>query len=175
MRRKQKQGGLTKVSSVLALDGLEQIFELEQEQVKWDFNLSRLPYFVCGDKPEDRYRNIELAQSIEIDGKKVETVWEVRHDFKLGLPGSFDRDVWIGILQLVLRETGSGRPVPDVIDLGSAYGFLKAIGKSANGQYARMLRESIERLATTGCLSKGSFNCPSSGGYVYMAAHEMEE
>lgn len=154
---------------MLSLDGLEQLFETDHNQVKWDFNLSRLSYFVAGDSKQDRFRDLQIIETFTIDGRAIESRWEVRHCSRLGLPGTFDRDVWIGILQIVNEGTDNGqRPVPDVIDLGSTYSFLKRIGKPNTGKYAKMLRDSIERLATTGCITKGAFNCPTSGGYLHL-------
>lgn len=158
------------MSSALALDGLDDLFEVDDgEQVKWDFNLSRLPYFSPGQKKPDRFRDLVIRETIkQSDGKTIEVSWEVRHDHYLGLPSGFDRDVWIGILQVVNEVTENGKSeIPEQLDIGPMYRFLKRIGKGTDGRNIKMLRESIERLATTGCLSKGSFNCPSSGGYVY--------
>lgn len=159
-----------KLSSVLAIEGFDDLFGIEPEQVKWDFNLSRLPYFAPGQKKADRFRDLVIRETIkQPDGNTIEVSWEVRHDHYLGLPSGFDRDVWIGILQAVNEVTENGKgAIPDQIDIGPVYRFLKRIGKGTDGRNIKMLRESIERLATTGCLSKGSFNCPSSGGYVYM-------
>lgn len=166
---KKRTSGFTRVSSVLGLEGLEHVFEIDENQVKLDFNLSRLPYFVAGQTHADRFRSLVVTERIEKDGKTFESEWRVIHHPELGLPSSFDRDVWIGILQLVNDATENGKkPVPERINLGPAYGFLKRIGKPNNGQYVKMLKDSIERLATTGCITKGAFNCPTSGGYLHL-------
>lgn len=160
----ERTPALTPVSSVLGLDGFEDLLEpVENNQVKWDFNLSRLPYFVPGQTRADRFRSLHLIERIEKGGKVMEVEWRVIHHPELGLPGGFDRDVWIGILQL-----GHEQGYPEKIDLGSCYSFLKRLSKPSNGQYVKMLRESIERLATTGCVTKGAFNCPASGGYLHL-------
>lgn len=166
---KKQSSGLARISSVLSTEGLDHIFETEDSQVKWDFNLSRLPYFTAGKTRADRFRSLELKEEFQKDGKVIQTEWLVIHNPKLGLPGSFDRDVWIGILQIIAEITDGGRqPVPERIELGTAYSFLQKIGKPINGKYRGMLKDSIERLATTGCVTKGSFNCPSSGGYLHL-------
>ncbi|MCC7531193.1 MAG: replication initiator protein A [Candidatus Melainabacteria bacterium] len=91
----------------------------------------------------------------------------MRHDSKLGLPGGFDRDVWLGILEIVSEITGGRRPIPERIEIGSFSEFLKRIGKrSDGGRDIAMLKQAIERLATTGCISKRSYNCPADGGYI---------
>ena len=169
--QKKTVSGLARISSVLnhaSTEGFDDFFEDEQ-QVKWDFNLSRLPYFVAAKTKSDRFRCLELAEEIEKDGTIIRSEWQVIHNPRLGLPSSFDRDVWIGILQTVVEATENGkRAVPERIDLGTAYAFLQRIDKPINGKYRKMLKDSIERLATTGCVTKGAFNCPSSGGYLYL-------
>jgi len=164
---KKRKSGFARISSLLGLDGLEHIYEIGEDFIKWDFNLSRLPYFVAGDRRNQRFRSLLVTETIEKDGKQFQAEWRVICHPELGLPGTFDRDVWIGILQIVREITDNGKqPVPDIIELGTTYAFLKRIGKPTNGTYVRMLKESIERLATTGCVSKGTFNCPASGGYI---------
>jgi len=151
-------------------EALEQPQQESWKPVREDFNLCRLPYFIASDKKADRFRDLEHKYQISKDGKFLEAHWEVRHDSKLGLPGSFDRDVWLGILEIISDVTEGGRkPLPEIIDLGSSREFLKRIGKKGSGgRDVDMLRRSIERLATTGCISKGSFNCPTGGGYLYL-------
>lgn len=164
---KKRTAGFARISSVLGLDGLDHFFEIGEDFIRWDFNLSRLPYFVAGDKRHQRFRSLLVTESVEKDGKQFQAEWRVICHPELGLPGSFDRDVWIGILQIVREITDNGKqPVPDIIELGTVYGFLKRIGKPTDGRYVKMFKDSIERLATTGCVSKGTFNCPASGGYI---------
>jgi len=67
------------------------------QPVRDDFNFCRLAFFVAGDKVALRFRDIEQKYIVETNGQKFEALWEVRHDSKLGLPGGFDRDVWLGI------------------------------------------------------------------------------
>ncbi len=136
------------------------------QPVRDDFNFCRLAFFVPGDKLALRFRDIEQKYIVEANGKKFEALWEVRHDSKLGLPGGFDRDVWLGILEIVTEITGGRKPVPEKIEIGSFSEFLKRIGKhSDGGRDIAMLKQAIERLATTGCISKRSYNCPADGGY----------
>jgi hypothetical protein len=137
------------------------------QPVRDDFNFCRLALFVAGDKLALRFRDIEQRYVVEINGQKFEAIWEVRHDSKLGLPSGFDRDVWLGILEIVTEITGGRKPIPERIEIGSFSEFLKRIGKKSDGgRDIAMLKQSIERLATTGCISKRSYNCPTDGGYV---------
>lgn len=137
------------------------------QPIRDDFNFCRLAFFVAGDKLGLRFRDIEQKYVVEVNGQKFEALWEVRHDSKLGLPGGFDRDVWLGILEIVTEVTGGRQPIPERIEIGSFSEFLKRIGKrSDGGRDIAMLRQAIERLATTGCISKRSYNCPADGGYI---------
>jgi hypothetical protein len=146
--------------------------------VRDDFNFCRLALFVSSDKKADRFRDIEQRYSVDVNGNTFEAIWEVRHDSKLGLPGTFDRDVWLGIMEIVQEQTESGRkPVPEIIELGSLRDFLRRIGKNSGGKYTGKLKESIKRLTRTTCFTEKSYNCPSSGGYLQLLKplHLIEE
>lgn len=155
----------------------------ETEAEKWrpvrdDFNFCRLALFVSSDKRAERFRDIEQRYVVDVNGATFEAVWEVRHDPKLGLPGTFDRDVWLGIMEIVQEATDAGRkPVPELIELGSLRDFLRRIGKNSGGKYTAKLKESIKRLARTTCFTEKSYNCPSSGGYLQLLKplHLIEE
>lgn len=145
-----------------------------QEQSTWqpvrdDFNFCRLALFAPADKKADRFRDIKQRYTVETNGKSFTATWEVRHDPELGLLGTFDRDVWMGILEYaeeLAATSGRDKKYPDKIDLGSSKGFLKRLGKPESGRYVAMFQESIRRLLRTICFSEHAFNCPSSGGYL---------
>ena len=146
--------------------------------VRDDFNFCRLALFVSSDKKAERFRDIEQRYSVDVGGDSFEAVWEVRHDAKLGLPGSFDRDVWLGIMEIVQEQTAAGRkPVPEIIELGSLREFLRRIGKNDGGKFTAKLKESIKRLTRTTCFTERSYNCPSTGGYLELVKplHLIEE
>lgn len=137
------------------------------QPIRDDFNFCRLAIFVSGDKQADRFRDIVQTYQVTVNGKNFEAKWEVHHDRELGLLGTFDRDVWWGILEIVYEIQQKNRIVaPEVIVLGSPTAFLKRIGKPATGRYMRMLNDSICRLLRTVCFSEKAYNCPSDGGYM---------
>ena len=137
------------------------------QPVRDDFNFCRLALFVAGDKHADRFRDITHDYEVTVNGKTLKARWEIHHDRELGLLGTFDRDVWWGILELVEEITGGDRDkVPEIVDLGSPRSFLRRIAKPYNGKYVKMLNESIKRLLRTVCFSDNAFNCPTSGGYL---------
>lgn len=138
------------------------------QPVRDDFNFCRLALFAPADKRADRFRDIKQHYTVEANGKTFTATWEVRHDPELGLLGTFDRDVWLGILEYAEELSGVGRnkTYPERIDLGSSKGFLKRLGKPESGRYVAMLHDSIKRLLKTICFSERAFNCPSSGGYL---------
>jgi hypothetical protein len=140
----------------------------EWRPVRDDFNFCRLALFVSADTKADRFRNIRQTFEIQHEGKALQVIWEVRHDAELGLPTSFDRDVWLGIMDLVQEATDGGKkPIPDVIEIPSITQFLKRIGKKSDGGSGTLrLKESIRRLSYTTCVTERAFKCPSSGGYL---------
>lgn len=149
------------------------------QPVRDDFNFCRLSLFAAGDKKNDRFRDLEQKYTVEVNGQIFQAVWEVRHDSKLGLPGPFDRDVWFGLMEIINEQSDGGRkPIPDVIEIGSAREFLKRIGKkSGGGNWVLKLKESIQRLTVTTCLTRKAYNCPASGGYLSLLKpiHLIEE
>lgn len=139
------------------------------QPVRDDFNFCRLAMFVASDHRADRFRDIKQSYDVTVDGKTFAAVWEVRHDPQLGLLGSFDRDVWLGIMEMISEESDAGkRPTPEIVNLGSAKGFLKKLGKPQNGKYIAMLHDSLRRFVRTVCFSERAFNCPTSGGYLHL-------
>jgi hypothetical protein len=137
--------------------------------IRDDFNFCRLALFVSSDKRGDRFKDIEQRYQVDVNGKTFEATWEVRHDAKLGLPGTFDRDVWLGLMEIVQELTEAGRkPVPEVIEIASMREFLRKIGKNDGGKFAAKVKESIRRLTRTTCFTEKSFNCPTSGGYLQL-------
>jgi hypothetical protein len=139
--------------------------------VRDDFNFCRLALFVSSDKKADRFRNIRQTFDVKQGGKTFQVVWEVRHDAELGLPSTFDRDVWLGLMDLIQEATDGGRkPIPDIIEIPSLTQFLKRIGKKSDGgKWTLRVKESIKRLCLTTCVTEKAFNCPSDGGYLSLS------
>lgn len=136
--------------------------------VRDDFNFCRLALFVSSDKDSTRFRNLRQTFEVQHDGRTFQVVWEVRHDAELGLPTSFDRDVWLGLMEVAQEAKEGGRKaLPDFVEIPSLTQFLKRIGKKSDGGSATLrVKESIKRLAFTTCVTEKAFNCPSSGGYL---------
>ncbi|MGH9551072.1 MAG: hypothetical protein ACRD3W_16940, partial [Terriglobales bacterium] len=92
----------------------------EWRPVRDDFNFCRLALFVSSDKKADRFRNIRQTFNVTQCGQQFQVVWEVRHDAELGLPSTFDRDVWLGLMDLIQETTDGGRrPIPEIIEIRS--------------------------------------------------------
>jgi hypothetical protein len=142
--------------------------------IRNDFNLSRLALFIPSDRKAERFRNIfiefenvELDETDESTGRRLKATWEVQHSSRLGLPGGFDRDVWLGLAEIIDQITDHGKKeCPKRIEFGAFRSFLHRIEKGAGGSDIKRLQESIERLAITVCTSKGAFKCPKLGGYI---------
>jgi hypothetical protein len=150
----------------------------EWRPIRDDFNFCRLPLFALADQHRDRFRNIRHTYPVEVNGKIIDATWEVRPDSELGLPSTFDRDVW---WELCARYTDIQRACNDdsgIIYLGSLPGFLKSMGKKSDGgNMTARLKESIKRLTVTTCITERAFNCPSYGGYLHLLKpiHLIEE
>lgn len=153
----------------------------EWRPVRDDFNFCRLALFVSSDKKADRFRNIRQTFDVTQGGRTFQVVWEVRHDAELGLPSTFDRDVWLGLMDLIQETTDGGKnPVPDIIEIPSITQFLTRIGKKSDGgKWTMRVKESIKRLCLTTCVTERAFNCPSEGGYLSLSCfrplHLIEE
>jgi len=147
--------------------------------VRDDFNFCRLALFVSSDKKADRFRNIRQTFDVTHRGQTFQVVWEVRHDAELGLPSTFDRDVWLGLMDLIQETTDGGKkPIPEVIEIASLTEFLKRIGKKSDGgRETQRVKQSIKRLCFTTCVTERAFNCPSDGGYLTLLKplHLIEE
>jgi hypothetical protein len=157
--------------------------QIQTEEDEWrpirdDFNFCRLPLFALADQKRDRFRNIRHRYQVEINGRTIDATWEVRHDAELGLPSTFDRDVW---WEICARYSEGQRTQADdsgVVWLGALPEFLRSMGKKSDGgNMIARVKESIKRLTVTTCLTEKAFNCPTSGGYLHLMKpiHLIEE
>ncbi len=152
--------------------------EEEWRPIRDDFNFCRLPLFALADQKRDRFRNIKHNYRVEINGKSIDASWEVRHDAELGLPSTFDRDVWWELCARYTELQRSGGSDSGVVYLGSLPGFLQSMGKKSDGgNMTARVKESIKRLTVTTCLTEKAYNCPTSGGYLHLMKpiHLIEE
>lgn len=159
MRKQQKQTGLVPIST--SIDGFDHLFEDSTEKpndMVWaEPQLYLLPFCVPQDRSSERFRQIKISETVNINGQIKHRSFRVNPDPDWGLPGTFDLDVMTGIYRLadeqIVKETES----PEYIELGSFKSFLSLIGKPYSGRYANMLKDSLKRLMATVCISEGFF------------------
>lgn len=127
--------------------------EQSRTAVPAEGNFEEHPYFRVGDRNAGtgilKYEN-ELRTK---DGNVLHQSWVVRAVHGRGLPGRYDQDVYVGLLQLV-DEKG----LPEDGWLGfSIYELVELMGKRHSGREYQHVRESLQKLATTSIESQNAF------------------
>ena len=125
-------------------------------------NFEEHPYFRVGDRNAGtgvlRYEN-ELRTK---DGNVLQQTWTVRAAHGRGLPGRFDQDVYVVLLQLIDRK---GLPEDGWLSF-SIYELVELMGRSHSGRDYRQVRESLQRLATTSIESENAFYHRGRKAYI---------
>ena len=116
-------------------------------------NFEEHPYFRVGDRNAStgvlRYEN-ELRTR---DGHILRQSWTVRAVHGRGLPGRFDQDVYVALLQMI-----DDKGLPDDGWLSfSLYELVELMGRKHSGRDYRQVRESLRRLAMTSIESDNAF------------------
>jgi hypothetical protein len=163
MKSKKQNAALVPVAD--ALDGFEKLYintvskseQADRNSVWAEPQLYLLPFCVPQDKAADRFRSIKITETIKLGDKTQRRTFRVNPDPELGLPGGFDLEVMTGIYRLADEQMSKLGTVPDFIELGSLKSFLTLIGKPYSGKYAAMVKESLNRLMSTICVSEGFF------------------
>ena len=160
--KKQNTKRAELVSVGHALEGLEDLFTQntttnDRSGVWAEPQLYLLPFCVPQDKAAARSRSIKITETVKLGDKTQTRTFRVNPDPELGLPGSFDLEVMTGIYRLADQQMSELGVVPDFIELGSLKSFLALIGKPYSGKYAAMVKESLNRLMSTICVSEGFF------------------
>jgi len=116
-------------------------------------NFEEHPYFRVGDRNAGTgaltYEN-ELRTR---DGHVLRQSWTVRAAHGRGLPGRFDQDVYVALLQMI-----DDKDLPEDGWLSfSLYELVELMGRKHSGRDYRQVRESLRRLATTSIESDNAF------------------
>ncbi|MBV9455263.1 MAG: replication initiator protein A [Rubrobacter sp.] len=116
-------------------------------------NFEEHPYFRVGDRNAGTgvltYEN-ELRTR---DGHILRQSWTVRAVHGRGLPGRFDQDVYVALLQMI---DDKGLPADGWLSF-SLYELVELMGRKHSGRDYRQVRESLRRLATTSIESDNAF------------------
>ena len=125
-------------------------------------NFEEHPYFRVGDRNagtgimhfEDELRTR--------DGNVMQQSWMVRAAHGRGLPGRYDQDVYVALMQLM---DAKGLPADGWVSF-SVYELVELMGKRHSGREYGQVRESLQRLATTSIESKNAFYHKGRKAYI---------
>ena len=116
-------------------------------------NFEEHPYFRVGDRNAGtgilKYEN-ELRTK---DGHVLQQSWTVRAVHGRGLPGRFDQDLYVALLQMIDQK---GLPGDGWLSF-SLYELVELMGRKHSGRDYMQVRESLQRLATTSIESNNAF------------------
>ncbi len=126
---------------------------LQRQLVPLEVNLEGWPLFSRKKTRTDGA--MEVRESISTaDGRRLDQVWRVTASHDFSLPGTFDEDVFVGVMALV-RQRG-GMPTDGKIRF-SLYELLKVLGKSKRGGLHDKVRQSLDRIGSTIYYSENAF------------------
>src|SRR5918994_158057 len=128
--------------------------QTDEALVRAESNLEEYPLFAV--KTRNRYENqlvFERRRQGE-HGTELVQRWEVEPPAKLGMPGPFDQDVYLAVLQLLERR--GGMPRNGELDF-SLYELRKILSWSVSGNSYEKIRQSLRRVASTTLTSENAF------------------
>ncbi|WP_273846801.1 replication initiator protein A [Rubrobacter calidifluminis] len=127
--------------------------EQTKNQVPAEGNFEEHPYFRVGDRNAGtgvlKYEH-ELRTR---DGNVLQQSWTVRAAHGRGLPGRFDQDVYVALLQMIDEK---GLPEDGWLSF-SLYELVELMGRGHSGRDYQQVRESLKRLASTTIESENAF------------------
>ena len=116
-------------------------------------NFEEHPFFRIGDR---NARTGVLRYESELktkEGHVLKQSWTVMAAHGRGLPGRFDQDVYVALLQLIDEK---GLPTDGWLSF-SLYELVELMSRKHSGRDYMQVRESLQRLATTSVESKNAF------------------
>jgi plasmid replication initiation protein len=122
--------------------------------VRAESNLEEYPLFAVKtrNRKEDQLV-FERRRQGENEAELVQR-WEVEPPAKLGMPGPFDQDVYLAVLQLL--EVRGGMPRDGVLHF-SLYEIRDILGWTASGNTYEKIRQSLRRISSTTLTSENAF------------------
>ncbi len=128
--------------------------QIDESLVRVESNLEEYPLFAV--KARNRTENqlvFERRRQGE-GGTELVQRWEVEPPAKLGMPGPFDQDVYLAVLQLL--EMRGGMPRNGELDF-SLYELRNILGWSTSGNTYEKIRQSLRRISSTTLTSENAF------------------
>jgi Replication initiator protein A/DnaA N-terminal domain len=128
--------------------------QIDEQFVRVESNLEEYPLFAV--KTRNRTENqlvFERRRQGE-GGTELVQRWEVEPPAKLGMPGPFDQDVYLAVLQLL--ELRGGMPRNGQVNF-SLYELRDILGWSVSGNTYEKIRQSLRRISSTTLTSENAF------------------
>lgn len=121
--------------------------------VRVEVNFEEFPFF----QPRKVMRKGSYAFERAIEGEngtRLDQRWTVISSSESTLPGSFDMDVFIAVLEVLERR--GGMPASGTMEF-SLYELAEVLGVKLGGRTYEGLKESLERIAMTSIRSENAF------------------
>lgn len=157
-------------SETINNDGLEDLFSnskqlpikqletvREQNLVRSEMHMFLWPYFLL-EKKADRFKMIEVTDIVKKGNEEIQRKWQVIPHPELGLPGAFDGKVKLALYSMACEKyLLKGLPVPDKMPIGNWQDLFSRLNISNCGKNTNLLKQSLNRLMKTLCVSDKAF------------------
>jgi hypothetical protein len=122
--------------------------------VRAESNLEEYPLFSVKTRNRKEDQLVFERRRKGESGTELVQRWEVEPPAKLGMPGPFDQDVYLAVLQLLERR--GGMPRNGELDF-SLYELREILNWSVSGNTYEKIRKSLRRIASTTLTSENAF------------------
>jgi hypothetical protein len=122
--------------------------------VRAESNLEEYPLFAVKTRNRNENQLVFERRRQGEGGTELVQRWEVEPPAKLGMPGPFDQDVYLAVLQLL--EMRGGMPRNGELDF-SLYELRDILGWSTSGNTYEKIRQSLRRISSTTLTSENAF------------------
>jgi Replication initiator protein A len=126
----------------------------DEALVRAESNLEEYPLFAVKTRNRKEDQLVFERRREGESGTELVQRWEVEPPAKLGMPGPFDQDVYLAVLQLLERRGGMPRNGELAFSL---YELREILGWSVSGNTYEKIRQSLRRVASTTLTSENAF------------------
>jgi hypothetical protein len=128
--------------------------QIDESLVRVESNLEEYPLFAVKARNRNENQLVFERRRQGEDGTELVQRWEVEPPAKLGMPGPFDQDVYLAVLQLL--EMRGGMPRNGELAF-SLYELRNILGWSTSGNTYEKIRQSLRRISSTTLTSENAF------------------
>ncbi len=128
--------------------------QMDDALVRVESNLEEYPLFAIKTRNRNEDQLIFERRRQGESGTELVQRWEVEPPAKLGMPGPFDQDVYLAVLQLL--ELRGGMPRNGELNF-SLYELRDILGWSVSGNTYEKIRQSLRRISSTTLTSENAF------------------